>query len=147
MLINQHARCWKHLFNKFCAETRMNLYFLVLLMKFRCYIFNCSNICRNSRKVHKKVSFGIVTCTSVSLECISFVSSECSGRVLPNEVYQNCVRAQPESCSARTTFWGSAERRKMAATVFMCSSCGMCFDKMGLFTAHNCTGKRSIQII
>uniref|UniRef100_K1R2P5 Uncharacterized protein n=1 Tax=Magallana gigas TaxID=29159 RepID=K1R2P5_MAGGI len=36
--------------------------------------------------------------------CISFVSSECSGRVLPNEVYQNCVRAQPESCSARTTF-------------------------------------------
>lgn len=32
----------------------MNLYFLVLLMKFRCYIFNCSNICRNSRKVHKR---------------------------------------------------------------------------------------------
>lgn len=30
----------------------------------------------------------------------------------------------------------------MAATVFMCSSCGMCFDKMGLFTAHNCTGNK-----
>ncbi|XP_065931329.1 putative inhibitor of apoptosis isoform X2 [Magallana gigas] len=30
----------------------------------------------------------------------------------------------------------------MAATVFMCSSCGMCFDKVGLFTAHNCTGSK-----
>lgn len=36
---------------------------------------------------------------------------------------------------------------KMAATVYMCGTWGICFDEITKFTAHNCKGKRSIQII